>query len=258
MKNEWTQATMANINWNAHAKAFGAQITGRVHLTKLVHDCLPTNHRINRYDSGQRRCPGCNHKDETRDNILRCNHQGYKNWRESFKTSMQEFHARNWTSPILIHLWNEALDQWFGNDDEIQVAPILFPRDLRLQNLIGWRQIFNERFSTEWARVQEDHYIISRTNDNGLTRKKRRWTGGQWQQKLIQAIWAQWRNLWKHRNELVHGNSAETRLTVHWTNATKELRWIYDFRDQLEPHEQRLFLTELNDHLQRSTLGIRN
>ena len=41
---------MANIDWNAHAKAFGAQITGRVHLTKLVHDCLPTNHRINRYD----------------------------------------------------------------------------------------------------------------------------------------------------------------------------------------------------------------
>ena len=28
---------------------------------------------------------------------------------------------------------------------------------------------------------------------------------------------------------------------------------LYDFRDQLEPHEQRLFLTELNDHLQRST-----
>jgi hypothetical protein len=88
---------------------------------------------------------------------------------------MHEFHAKNGTSPILIHLWNEALDQWFGND-EIQVASILFPRDLRQlilqQNLIGWRQIFNGRFSTEWARVQEDHFIVSETNDNGSTRKK--------------------------------------------------------------------------------------
>lgn len=51
-KNQWSRATLENINWNAHAKALGAQIHQRVHLTKLVHECLATYHRVNRYDNG--------------------------------------------------------------------------------------------------------------------------------------------------------------------------------------------------------------
>ena len=129
-KNEWTHATVENINLSAHARALGAQITGRVHLTKLVHDCLPSNHWINRYNNGRRCCPGCNHKDKTQDHILRCNYQGYQNWQMSFITCMQEFHAKNGTLPILIHLWNKALEQWFGSEEEIQVATIFFSQEL--------------------------------------------------------------------------------------------------------------------------------
>jgi hypothetical protein len=59
------------------------------------------------------------------------NYQGYQNWQMSFITCMQEFHAKNGTLPILIHLWNKALEQWFESEEEIQVATIFFSQELR-------------------------------------------------------------------------------------------------------------------------------
>jgi hypothetical protein len=93
-------------------------------------------------------------------------------------------------------LWNKAIEQWFGNKEEIQESPILFPQDVRQiilqQNLIGWRQLFNDRFAVEWAGVQGDcfHNKVGPTNvrQNHSTRRQ---TGVQWHQKLMQEIWKQ-------------------------------------------------------------------
>ena len=58
-KYQFSDATMDSINWGAHGKAMRAMIRKRVHLAKLVHECLPTLHRLNKFDDGRRTCPRC-------------------------------------------------------------------------------------------------------------------------------------------------------------------------------------------------------
>ena len=70
-KNDWRSATMEMINWSAHGKAFRRQLTSRVHLSKLIHECLPTFHQLNKYGGSRRLCPACGTADETRDHIIR-------------------------------------------------------------------------------------------------------------------------------------------------------------------------------------------
>ena len=56
-RNHWTDRIMTTINWNAHGKAFNGMIASRVHLTKLVHENLPTFQRLNKFTNGERKCP---------------------------------------------------------------------------------------------------------------------------------------------------------------------------------------------------------
>jgi hypothetical protein len=255
---------MEKINWEAHGKALGAQINRRVHLTKLVHDCLPAYHRMNRDENVERECPGFKQADETRDHILRCSHPRYCEWHEQFQKVMNNFHVKAQTSPLLVTLWNESLKQWFNaNGEEIQVSPILFPPDIRQvivqQNQIGWRQMFQGRFAIAWAVIQDNFYARQQGSTEGQKqRRTRKQTGLRWQQKFIQEIWTQWTQLWKIRNDLVHGSSTKTQEDALRNQTTREVSQIYDHRDQLEPQTRQLLFSEVNGHLQRPSWVTRN
>ena len=42
-KYDWTDTTFESINWTVHGKAIRSQRHRKTHITKLVHDILPTN-----------------------------------------------------------------------------------------------------------------------------------------------------------------------------------------------------------------------
>lgn len=90
----YTGSIMNTINWGAHGKALKAMIKKRIHLTKLIHECLPTMERLNKFDSGKRKCPGCGECRETRDHIVKCQSENRQKWREKFFKSINEFHAK--------------------------------------------------------------------------------------------------------------------------------------------------------------------
>jgi hypothetical protein len=52
------------------------------------------------------------------------------------------------------------------------------------QTAIGWRQLFNGRFSNQWAQRQNEYYARVETNQ-----RNRRQTGHQWQPNIIGVIW---------------------------------------------------------------------
>lgn len=147
------------VHWKAHGKAIKVHHTRRVHLSKLIHDCLPTHELLNKFDSGKRTCSLCQHHCEDRDHIIRCPHSSRETWRLSFMQSLNTFHSTIHTSPILQHVLNKALAQWLDPQQPDEINPVLFHTNvgklIRQQNLIGWRQIFNGCFSVEWARIQE-------------------------------------------------------------------------------------------------------
>jgi hypothetical protein len=248
-KYSWSETTMRMINWNAHGKVCRAHRTSKVHTSKLIHDCLPTHSFLNKFDTGNRPCPKCKHITEDRDHILRCPHPTRQQWRTTLMNAITQFHCNMATSPLLRHVLSEALQQWFHLDSPDVISPILFPQDVRRlihqQNEIGWRQLFNGRFSGEWVRLQDDYYYNHRRHT------KYRRTGAQWQQRLITLIWSQWRQLWSLRNNDVHGNTAREKTAAEHTTMARQLSAIYDRRQHLEGPVQRLLHEDINIHLQR-------
>jgi hypothetical protein len=76
IRNDWTPTIINTIDWRAHELAICRQIHQRVHLTKLIHDILPTNDTVSRWRPNRmEKCPSCPHLMEDRDHVLRCPHQ---------------------------------------------------------------------------------------------------------------------------------------------------------------------------------------
>lgn len=99
-RNQWTDHTMNTINWRAHGKALNGMIEKRVHLTKLVHENLPTFQRLNKMTRTERKCPACSGAEESRDHILRCPNAERSRWRVTFMAKMEKFHDKENTSII--------------------------------------------------------------------------------------------------------------------------------------------------------------
>lgn len=138
-----------------------------------------------------------------------------------------------------------------NEDEEFQVSPILYHMDIRAviiqQNTIGWRQLFNGRFSSEWSRVQEEYYTRLRRQRNNNDRR----TGLKWQTQLILEIWKQWLIVWKLRNEEIHGRDETTRIQLEWRRIDGELRELYACRNQMETNVQALLFQEVHEHIQK-------
>jgi ribonuclease HI len=253
-RNHWTDRIMSTINWNAHGKALNGMIVSRVHLTKLVHEHLPTFQRLNKFINGERKCPACHNAEETRDHILRCPHVDRSRWRTTFMAKLDDFHQTENTSPMLKTVWREAMELWFAAETpDIHVSPFLFPTEVRQvvvqQNAIGWRQVFNGRFALAWAKVQDDFLARQAPGSNASTRRGKK--GKQWQKKFIIEIWKQWMVVWKSRNAMVHGKNLVSRKDANRRSTEAALRDIYDRREQLEPEFQPLLYGDVQAHIQR-------
>ena len=149
-KNQWDQCTFDAVNWKVHGKADNTSLPRRVHLTKYLHEALPTYHQANLMDDGTRKCVACGICDETTDHILRCRAASRMEWRTGWWKAIESFHDAYATHPLLRYLFREAIGQWLDEDTPDIVSPVLFPPDVRQlilsQNAIGWRQIMRGRF----------------------------------------------------------------------------------------------------------------
>ena len=236
-KNGWSDGVMEVVNWSAHGKAIKAQLASRIHVIKVVHECLPTTGQQNRRDNGTRKCPTCDSITEDRDHIIRCDSPTRSEWREKFRRSASEFHREHETAPELLLLWNLAMDQWLAvPDGDIVVSLNKLPDTVHTtaiqQNAFGWRQLFNGRFSIGWSAVQEQHYAeLRQRNDDGRTDKR---NGQQWQRRFISSIWVQWLNLWKQRNQELHGATAAAMQSSARRSVYYELGKLYDQRAALD------------------------
>ena len=207
-------------------------------------------------------CPSCQVADETRDHIIRCSHMERSSWRDKFRKKIDEFHTKENTSPLLQHLWREAMALWLTTETpDIQLSTNLFAAEvahvITQQNAIGWQQVFNGRFAITWSSVQEE-FLATRATIAG-TGKHRKQTGQQWQHRLILEIWKQWIELWKIRNERVHGNNQMTQRAASRRSAENELVALYDVREQMDPEiATALMFNKAQDHLQQQHRNTRN
>jgi hypothetical protein len=251
---------MNSINWSAHGKSMQLFFKKRVHITKMVHEFLPTLGRLNRFDNGQRTCPCCPCVTEDRDHVIKCRAASRQRWREKFLQEINIFHDKAETYPLLRNLWNDAIQEWMRTDDhDVLVSPVLYHNDVRdvimQQNRIGWRQLINGRFGTAWWSLTQGEYYQRLSQQTGKADHR---SGETWQKQFIAKIWRQWEQLWKLRNEEVHGQDTATRARAERHENQRELREVYNNRNLMEPRIQELLYREEHQHMQRPSWVTRN
>jgi hypothetical protein len=246
-------AIMQSIDWDAQGMAICCHFHQSVHLTKLIHDILPTNDNVSQWKPlCLEKCPSCPHPREDRDHVLRCPHPSQMEWRQKFLINLQTTCDKLHTRPNLQMILLTALEAWFTNTPaDFSKYPTQYSHLIRQQTQICWRQLFNGRLSMEWSQLQ-DEYL----HQQGLHNKKT--TGLLWAMSILSKIWEEWTLIWTIRNQVIHGHDQTSRLNIQCLEAETELCAIYDDRKLLLPADQDHLFDDVNTHLAYSTNSIQN
>jgi hypothetical protein len=168
-KNQWTLSQIDRINWKALQLALKRNNKKRIHYTKLVHNTmLPTNKVVHHHNPAAQKCPTCaNCPHEDRYHIMQCGAQSRDNWRAETITVLEHWCKQLNTEPGLALVLVTGISQWLNGQDTMSPEdfPPKYNQLVSQQNDIGWRQLFNGRMSTEWARIQDDYIYIYHCGD---------------------------------------------------------------------------------------------
>ena len=188
---KWTQQTHNSVNWDAHGLAVRSDIECKVHLTKLIHDVLPTNKQVSRFDKSRKpNCPSWVEPIEDRDHIIRCPHNAQKMWRSTFLTKLWEQCESIATRPQLQDILLSGLHTWFNQRSlTTKNYPGRYRKLIEDQNNIGWRQMCNRHLTSEWEALQNEYY-------KEIKNSCKYRLGKTWTKTITQTIWSQWQVLW--------------------------------------------------------------
>jgi len=248
-RNNWTSEVFDSmIDWEAYSQALARNNDKTVHLIKLAHDILPTNHIAHHYiPDRQEKCPSCPCEREDRDHVYQCNHHDRAVWRRKSLQEIRKVCQNLQTAPELTDILLEGLaacynNSPFPNNKYSQRFDKLFDE----QNIIGWRQLINGRITKEWAHLQHQHLA-----KNNLIDKFR--TGQTWSIQIICTIWTQWYQVWKIRNDVIHGKDRSTREQATKLRLKFKLEQLYALKSEvLRKHRNKFFEHDIETHLQKS------
>ena len=266
-RNQWTDRQMHTIDWEAHGQAITKHNKRRIQITKIIHDIVPTNRRVHRHNVLLQRCPTCTDVDtEDRDHVMRCSDPARDKWRAELITTL-EYKCRTLrTDPGLTRILIEGLHSWLEGAAFLPEARYhrKFRKLIREQNEIGWRQLFNGRMTSEWARHQDDYTHVQRlkARDEDVAKlvgsPSGRRNGTAWTSAIISELWEQWFKVWTIRNEAVHGHDQTTRNEQIELRTRQALQDIYEKRDEMEPSvRDELLYSRVEEHLEHSHSSIR-
>ena len=193
-KYQWTDAIFDSINWTVHGKAVRSQHHRKTHITKLVHDILPTNKVQHRWNPQHcKKCPLCKQAEETRDHLLRC--EKTESWRSKCLRMIGIKCANLRTHRGLESLMIRGLMAWFRGNESLTAEG--YSADMTAlvysQNAIGWGQLFNGRWSNLWSLIQGNYMGDDVTQQTSPM-------GNRWNVAIIRELWTLWHDLWSTRN----------------------------------------------------------
>jgi hypothetical protein len=131
-----------------------------------------------------------------------------------------------------------GLDAWF-NDATLDYSkyPRTYQKLIKEQTALGWRQLFQGRLTTEWARLQDRHLHDIKAHSNFKT-------GTLWTTNIITTLWKAFFTMWEARNAVVHGADSSSRQKSRRDRAAISLRHLHAKRNEVLATDQGLFLTD--------------
>jgi hypothetical protein len=133
-----------------------------------------------------------------------------------------------------IHAWMTGTEQ-VSEEGYVGDYAVL----IRSQNSIGWRQMFNGRWSTMWAILQGR--FLNEVSSDGTSP-----LGNKWNVVIIKEIWDTWLILWKARNAIIHGKDDASRRAAEVTMIRRRIQLVYALESRVEPILASVFNTPLD------------
>ena len=230
----WSNATFESIAWNAHEKELQAYpITRKVTLIKYMHGWLATKKR--RHQEGRFSdplCPLCG-VEETKRHFFHCQNpqmrQINKIWWKQYLRDIGDD-----TDNGRKHVFQVGLETLLGGESQPIREKREWPRDLQLafqaQEEIGWDQVLSGRIAKQWE-TQEVH----KTKDSSRVPSNR------WIRKIIRLSWDYGLEIWKTRNELVHGTEGHI-SKMEQSQTTMLVRTMYrELRPLIQHRREEIF-----------------
>ena len=139
------------------------------------------------------KCARCGFEIEDFPHVVDCQHFSSKSrWSKSLR-GFDVWMEENNTLPRLRKSLIQQLRRWHSGETLVGIPPILEQAFLE-QEQIGWYNFLFGYVSTEWQRLQQEHYLYL-----GL-----RNTGKRWVTSLIEKLWQVAWDQWDDRNKTLH------------------------------------------------------
>ena len=195
----WTEKEFNQIAWSAHQREIGRiprykQVT----LYKYIHGWLATNKRRSRERASiPAQCLFCGHE-ENRTHIFVCAHAQLRRIREQRKNKLLT-QICDGIDPACAAVFTAGLNTVFGSSAPAERTKQDWPSRLQesydTQEGIGWINVLYGRMAGQWEQMAEYNGAVVHGSDKFV------WTG-----KVIRLSWDFGLDLWKIRNQMVHGN----------------------------------------------------
>jgi len=230
-KTKWTMAVFNRVDWDSHHRAF-RRLTRfqRISTTKMVHNLMNTNRQNSLLYGTSNSCPGCAAQEETFEHVIRCQF-GLTTIARIDSLSQLENKLKHIGTPlpviqVIMGGFKDWLDPHFpagarsrpGTFGSILPADVLLTQAYSDQyHTIGWYQFCLGRISKLWHRAVQAY--LPRTQKHQPL---------PWGSNLVTALWQFTKSLWMHRNNMVHGSSAEEAARRILIGLQERVRQHYD------------------------------
>jgi hypothetical protein len=207
------------------------------------HRWLPLNasHSIQAESTGKL-CPHCLSEDESHQHFLQCPHPAPVNqWTNATQQVIHRLRKYNKNiDNTLIQLITLSILEWRTTKSPAR-PQFLQPQYHQLfhaQSLIGWDQIIQGRFSTQWQRLQQQiNPKIPVT----------------WISFTIRTIWYYVYDIWKFRCNTNHGSTPQNRRQRALLRLTPKLITLYNHQNDIDPIDKNIFEKTQEEMLQLPT-----
>ena len=251
-KYDWSESVFESVDWLAHSRAINSHFSRRHFLLKFIHDWLPLGYQKSRYaDFYSDTCPLCSTTLETRSHFLQCpNRDWFGNLADDLRSKWHDLEVDPLIRTLLMEFFLSYISQ---TTPSFPTVPHAYHHAILSQLAIGHEQVFLGRFSSHWAKLQ-DQYLQSTSLSPTFFSGTRIITA------TINTIWLHVLALWTRRNHDLHGDSPETIETAAYAQAKREVVALYALKSQVHPHDIILFYDtpELHFSIDTTSLALRN
>ncbi len=103
----------------------------------------------------------------------------------------------------------------------------------------------------EWATAQscylEQRQLLEPTS-----------AGDRWVVEISTTIWNKWRELWQHRNSIVHGKDADDQRRIQRTQLERRIHQVYAQQNKVEPSMAPVFAQPEHTHVGKGNIHMSN